>query len=76
MKIVQFMSTPAGRAIRVVMGIALIAFGVSMSSGAGWALAAFGLLPLATGAVAICPICPILSDTKRSAAGCQGSTCS
>jgi hypothetical protein len=70
------MSTPAGRGIRVVMGVALIAMGSRLESPAGWALAAFGVIPLATGAADICPICPLLSDGKRTEAGCTGSTCS
>jgi len=70
------MSTPAGRAIRVVMGIALITAGIRLASPAGWALAAFGLLPLVTGAADICPICPLLNDGKRTEAGCTSSTCS
>lgn len=76
MSFVRFMSTTAGRAIRVVMGVALIATGIWLASPAGWALAAFGLLPLVTGAADICPICPILSDGKRTEAGCTSSSCS
>ena len=76
MKFVRFMSTPAGRGIRVVMGVALIAAGIRLDSPAGWALAAFGLLPLVTGAADICPICPLLSDGKRTEAGCTTSSCS
>lgn len=76
MNFVRFMSTPAGRAIRVVMGVALIATGIRLGSPAGWALAAFGLLPLVTGAADICPVCPLLSDGKRTEAGCTSSTCS
>ena len=76
MKFVRFMSTPAGRGLRVVMGVALIATGIRLGGPGGWALAAFGLLPLVTGAADICPICPILSDGKRTEAGCTGSTCS
>lgn len=76
MTFVRFMSTPAGRAIRVVMGVASITTGIWLASPAGWALAAFGLLPLVTGAADICPVCPLLSDGKRTEAGCAGSTCS
>ncbi len=76
MQFVRFMSTAAGRATRVVMGVALITTGIWLSSPAGWALAAFGLLPLITGAADICPVCPLLSDGKRTEAGCTSSTCS
>lgn len=76
MKFVRFMSTPAGRTARVVMGVGLIATGLRMGDPAGWALAAFGLLPLVTGAADICPVCPLLNDAKRGEAGCTSSTCS
>ena len=76
MKLVKFMSTPAGRGLRVAMGIGLIATGVRVGGPAGWGLAAFGLLPLITGAGDICPVCPLLSDAKRSEAGCTGASCS
>lgn len=76
MQFVRFMSTPAGRGIRVAMGVALIATGINMGTPAGWGLAAFGLLPLVTGAGNICPVCPLLNDAKRGEAGCTGSSCS
>lgn len=75
MAFVRFMSTPAGRGIRVAMGVALVALGVQVGGPAGWGLAAFGLLPLVTGAGDICPVCPLLSETKRGEAGCSGSSC-
>jgi hypothetical protein len=76
MTFVRFMSTPAGRAIRVAMGVGLIAVGIRGGGPGGWGLAAFGLLPLVTGGADICPVCPLLGDAKRSEAGCSGSTCS
>ena len=76
MRFVRFMSTPAGRGIRVVMGVGLIVVGIRAGGPAGLGLAAFGLLPLVTGAGDICPVCPLLSDAKRGRAGCSGSTCS
>lgn len=75
MKFVRFMSTPAGRGVRVAMGVGFIVGGIAIGSPGGWALAAFGLLPLVTGAADICPICPVLNDTQRGRAGCTGSTC-
>lgn len=71
----RFMSTAPGRAIRVVMGVALIAIGLSMDSGAGWALAAFGLLPLVTGAANICPISPFVGQPLRGGCGRDGVRC-
>lgn len=52
----QFMTTRSGRVARVVAGVALIAGGLAMGSGAGYALAAVGLLPLAAGALDRCII--------------------
>lgn len=76
MKFVRFMSTPAGRGIRVAMGVGLLAVGARIGGPAGWGVAAFALLPLVTGAADICPICPLLGDAKRGEAGCTSSSCS
>lgn len=75
MTFVRFMSTPAGRGIRVAMGVGLLAVGVRMGSPAGWGIATFAVLPLVTGAANICPICPLLGDAKRGEAGCTSSSC-
>jgi hypothetical protein len=64
MKFLDFMSTPAGRVIRVLAGLALILAGTALG-GAGWALAAFGLLPLATGVFGVCPISPLVGRSFR-----------
>ena len=76
MEFVRFMSTPVGRGLRVGMGVAFIAAGVNRGGRAGWGLAAFGLLPLVTGAGNICPVCPLLNDAKRGEAGCTSASCS
>lgn len=76
MQFVRFMSTPAGRGLRVAMGVALIATGINLGGRPGWGLAAFGLLPLVTGAGNICPVCPLLNDAKRGEAGCTSARCS
>ena len=75
MTFVRFMSTPTGRGLRVVAGLALIASGVRAGGAAGWGLAAFGLLPFATGAADICPICPLLGEDRRARAQCKGTSC-
>ena len=49
--------------------------GLAALAVAGWGLAAFGVLPLATGAADICPICPLLGDDRRTRAQCKGSSC-
>jgi len=51
------------------MGLAIIAVGLALGGLAGWAIAAFGLLPLATGAAGVCPISPLVGEPFRSA-GC------
>jgi len=67
----RFMASPAGRAVRCAAGIALIAAGLSL--GGGWlGLAAFGLLPLATGVFDLCPLAilvglPLTGDKFRDA---------
>jgi len=63
MKFVTFMSSGPGRVIRVVAGLTLISVGATAGSKSGgwwWALAAFGLLPLGTGATGVCPITPLI----------------
>jgi hypothetical protein len=52
----QFMSTTAGRAVRVVAGVGLIAWGLAMGDAGGYVLAAVGLVPLAAGALDRCLI--------------------
>jgi hypothetical protein len=55
MSFARFMASPAGRAARTAIGVALITLGLTL--GGGWlALAAFGLLPLATGVFDLCPV--------------------
>jgi hypothetical protein len=43
---VGFMASSAGRILRIVAGIALIGWGVSMSSATGTVVALIGLVPL------------------------------
>jgi hypothetical protein len=64
MQFLDFMSTGPGRVVRVAIGIALIVLGAAIG-GAGWALAAFGLLPLATGVFNVCPISPLVGRSWR-----------
>jgi hypothetical protein len=57
---VRFMVSPAGRASRIVAGIALILIGLIWVTGvAGYVLAAIGLVPLLAGAVDICVFAPL-----------------
>lgn len=49
----DFMASTAGRIARVVAGLALIVIGALMG-GAGWLIAAVGLVPLLAGAFDVC----------------------
>lgn len=57
----QFMSTPAGRVVRVVVGLALIAWGFAeRGSATGIVLMIVGLIPLTAGAFDLCYISVLL----------------
>lgn len=60
-----FMSSPAGRVLRVVIGLGLIGWGVSLAvvasnMTAGVVLAVVGLVPLAAGLLDVCLIAPFI----------------
>lgn len=56
-----FMATPAGRSIRILVGIALIVIGLAAVEGTpGWIIAAVGVLPIALGAFNVCLIALVL----------------
>lgn len=58
MSFVTFMSSSAGRGVRVVAGLALIVVG--FLAGGGWlALALVGLVPLAAGVFDVCLFAPL-----------------
>lgn len=57
----QFMASPAGRSIRVVAGVSLIAWGWSNhETAAGKVLMVVGLAPLLAGALNVCLLAPII----------------
>ena len=60
MAFAQFISSPLGRGIRVVAGLALIAIGVGVGSVAGAILVVVGILPIVTGALNVCLVGPLL----------------
>jgi hypothetical protein len=73
MSFARFMAGPAGRAIRSTVGLALIVTGLVL--GGGWlGLAAFGLLPLATGVFDLCPVA-ILARLPVGGDAFRGATC-
>ena len=49
----KFMASTAGRAVRVIAGVALIVVG-GLLGGGWWALAVIGLVPLAAGVLDVC----------------------
>lgn len=60
MSFVNFMSSPAGRVLRIVAGAALIAVGLLSGGTGGIVLAVVGLVPLAAGAANVCLFGPLL----------------
>ena len=68
MRFLDCMSTPPGRVVRVFLGLALVALGLAVVQGiAGVAIAAFGLVPLTTAIVNVCPIRPLVGLCQRRA---------
>lgn len=58
---VTFMASTAGRAIRIIAGIGLIAWGLLGVGGTdGYLVAGVGAVPLLTGMVDICLFAPLL----------------
>jgi Zn-dependent protease len=56
----RYMASNYGRLTRVAIGAALIGSGLTLiPSPAGWFVAAFGLLPVATGLFNLCPVAPL-----------------
>jgi membrane-associated protease RseP (regulator of RpoE activity) len=59
-RVERFFASPYGRLARTTLGAAAIALGLGVvPRPAGIALAAFGLLPIASGAFNLCPIAPL-----------------
>jgi len=55
----KFMASGAGRTIRIVAGVALIAFGCMLHATTGFVIALVGVVPLAAGAFDICLFAPL-----------------
>lgn len=54
-----FMASNGGRAVRFGIGATLVAVGVFVGPPAGYAVAGFALLPIASGAFNLCPVAPL-----------------
>ncbi|MGP6158914.1 MAG: DUF2892 domain-containing protein [Vulcanimicrobiaceae bacterium] len=61
------MASSAGRAARVMVGIALVTWGFALHSSGGYVLMIVGLLPLATGVLDVCLVGPVLGVPLRGA---------
>ncbi len=62
--LIRFLASGAGRAVRAVAGLALVAVGLTALDGAGGntvglAVAAVGLVPLAAGVFDFCLLAPL-----------------
>jgi len=54
----RFMASAAGRAVRLGLGLALLAVGLLVGGWPGIALGVAALVPLTAGALNLCPIAP------------------
>jgi hypothetical protein len=54
MKFAKFMASPLGRGIRIVAGLALIAWGISQGTTLGTVVGVLGFLPLIAGLFNLC----------------------
>jgi hypothetical protein len=68
MQFLSFMNTPTGRAIRIGGGLVVLAVGLVLGGWLGTALAAFSVLPVATGVFGVCPINPLVGQSMRACA--------
>ena len=60
MSFVSFMRSTAGRGLRIIAGVALIAVGVSIGGAGGVIIAVVGVVPLAAGIFNFCLAGPLL----------------
>lgn len=66
MSVARFMATGIGRALRIILGVVLIAVGLLAVGGtAGWIIALVGLIPIAAGAFNFCIIAPLIGAPLR-----------
>jgi len=68
MRFAQFMASPLGRGGRILLGLALLLWGIRGVGGVlGWAIAIAGLLPLTLGIINGCILAPFLHVPFRGA---------
>ena len=69
MAFAEFMASPLGRGLRVVVGGLLIYVGLNRVQGvAGTVIALIGILPIATGLLNLCILGPLLGAPFRGSA--------
>ena len=66
MRVVKVMNGTAGRAGRVLAGLALIIGGIVIGGTGGLVLAVIGVVPLAAGAAGACLAAPLLRAPLRA----------
>ncbi|MCC6386391.1 MAG: DUF2892 domain-containing protein [Dehalococcoidia bacterium] len=67
-----FMASTGGRIARAALGAAIIGTGLFIVGGvAGVVVAAFGLVPIATGVLNLCPVAPAWGGPFNGASYCQ-----
>ncbi|MHB8624768.1 MAG: YgaP family membrane protein [Aggregatilineales bacterium] len=60
MSLIKFLASPAGRLVRIIAGIVLVAVGLFvMQNTAGIVLAVIGLVPLLAGLLDVCIFAPL-----------------
>jgi hypothetical protein len=64
MALIEFLRSPTGRAVRVVVGLALISYGSTLQSLLGLVLMMVGMVPAVTGFVDMC-LMFLLCDAHR-----------
>lgn len=67
LRFAEMMAMPAGRVARAVLGVILVALGLSLGGVGGIVLAVVGLVPIAAGALNVCLIAPLLHVPFRGA---------
>lgn len=65
---IKFMVSPAGRIVRILAGVALIAWGLlGLSGTAGYIVAIIGLVPLLAGLLDFCVFAPMFGYSLSGA---------
>lgn len=64
MSLIKFMSSSAGRLLRVIAGLALVVLGFAL--GGGWlTLSIVGLIPFFAGAFNVCLLAPLMGQPLK-----------